>query len=347
MKPSDSVLSVLLALALLATPRVSLGQQPAKVYRIGWLSGSDPPTTETTPEGCPLVGDPKWYWRAWVEAMRERGYVQGQNLVVICRWTEARDERAPAFAAELVKLKVDLFVAQGYFQVRAAQQASSTIPIVMLGIPDPVARGLVASLAHPGGTVTGMADDTGPEFLAKHLELLTEAVPRASRVAALRQWVGSPGPVSMRNTEVLETAAQALGVTVQSYYVQEPGELEGVFAAMTKAQAQALVVVASWMFDNHARRIVDLASQRRLPAIYPDLYWAQEMGGLMAYAVNPLDKRRRLADYVDRILRGAKPGELPVEQPTKFELIINLKTAKALGLTIPPTLLIQAEEVIR
>jgi putative tryptophan/tyrosine transport system substrate-binding protein len=344
-KLSRAVLGIILVLVLLAVPVLSLGQQPGKVYRIGWLSGSDPPTQETNPEGCPLVGDS--YWQTWVAAMRVRGYIQGQNLIVICRWTEARDEHAPAFAAELVELKVDLFVAQGAAQVRAAQQATSTIPIVMLGIPDPVARGLVASLAHPGGTVTGMADDTGPGFLAKHLELLTEAAPRASRVAVLRQWVGSPGPVSMRNTDVLETAARALGVTVQSYYVQGPGELEGAFAAMIKARAEALLVVASWMFDNHARQIVDLAAQRRLPAIYPDLYWAQGMGGLMAYAVNPLDKRRRLADYVDRILKGAKPSDLPVELPTKFELIINLKAAKALGLTIPPTLLIQAEEVIR
>jgi putative ABC transport system substrate-binding protein len=344
-KLGQAVLGITLALVLLAVPVRSLGQQLGKVYRIGWLSGSDPPAQETNPEGCPLVGDLNW--QTWVATMRERGYVQGQNLVVICRWTEGREERAPAFAAELVNLKVDLFVAQGYFQVRAAQQATSTTPIAMLGIPDPVARGLVASLAHPGGTVTGMADDTGPEFLAKHLELLTEAAPRAFRVAALRQWVGSPGPVSMRNTEALETAARALGVTVQSYYVQEPGELEGAFAAMIKAQAQALLVLASWMFDNHARRIVDLAARRRLPAIYPDLYWAQGMGGLMAYAVNPLDKRRRLVDYVDRILKGAKPSDLPVELPTKFDLVINLKTAKTLGLTIPPTLLLQAEEVIR
>jgi putative ABC transport system substrate-binding protein len=344
-KPREAVLTAILALALLAAPLLCHGQQPAKVYRIGWLSGSDPPTTETNREGCPLVGGPTW--QAWVAAMRERGYVQGQNLVVICRWTEARDERSPAFAAELVKLKVDLFVAQGAAQVRAIQQATSTIPIVMLGIPDPVSRGLVASLAHPGGTVTGMADDTGPEFLAKHLEFLTEAAPRASRMAALRQWVGSPGPISMRNTEVLETAARALGVTVQSYYVQEPGELEGVFAAMTKARAQALLVLASWMFDNHARRIVDLAAQRRLPAIYPDLYWAQEMGGLMAYAVNPLHKRRRLADYVDRILKGAKPADLPVEQPMTFDFVVNLKTAQALGITFPNEIMLQVTEVVQ
>jgi putative ABC transport system substrate-binding protein len=336
-----------LALALLAAPVASDGQQPAKVYRIGWLSGSDPPTWETNPEGCPLVGGPHWSripnWQVWVAAMRERGYVQGQNLVVICRWTEARNERAPAFAAELVKLKVDLFVAQGVAQVRAAQQATSTIPIVMLGIPDPVGSGLVASLAHPGGTVTGMADDTGPEFLEKNLQFLTEAAPRASRVAALRRLVGSPDP---RNTEALETAARAIGVTVQSYYVQEPGELEGAFAAMIRARAQALLVLPSWLFDNHARRIVELAAQRRLPAVYPDLYWAQDEGGLMAHGVNNLDKRRHLAAYVDKILKGAKPADLPVEQPTKLDLVINLKTAKALGLTIPQSLLMRADEVI-
>jgi ABC-type uncharacterized transport system substrate-binding protein len=344
-KSSEGVLGLVLALGLLAVPFPSDGKQPAKVYRIGWLSGSDPPTTETNREGCPLVGESTW--RAWVAAMRERGYVQGQNLVVICRWTEARDERAPAFAAELVKLKVDLFVAQGGAQVRAAQQATSTIPIVMLGIPNPVGRGLVASLAHPGGTVTGMADDIGPEILAKNLEFLTEAAPRASRVAALRRSVGSRGPAWMRITETLETAARALGVTVQSYSVQEPWELEGAFAAMTKSRAQALLVEPSWLFDNHARRIVDLAAQRRLPAVYPDLYWAKDEGGLMAYGVNPLDKRRHLAVYVDKILQGAKPADLPVEQPTKFDLIINLKTAKALGLTIPRSLLMQADEEIR
>ncbi|HYL82257.1 MAG TPA: ABC transporter substrate-binding protein [Candidatus Acidoferrum sp.] len=346
MKPSDGVLSLLLTLALLAVPGLASGQPPAKVYRIGWLSGSDP-LTPANPEGCPLAGGPKSSWRAWVEAMRERGYVQGQNLVVICRWTEAREERAPAFAAELVKLKVDLFVAQGVSQVRAAQQATSTIPIVMLGINDPVGKGLVASLPHPGGIVTGMSEDAGPEYLAKDLEFLTEAVPRASRVAALRRREGSPTPGWRRVMEALGTAARALGVTLQPYYVQEPGELQSAFAAMTKARAQALLVEPSWMFDNHARQIVDLAAQRRLPAMYPDLYWAEDEGGLMGYGVNSLDKRRHVAVYVDKIFKGAKPADLPVEQPTKLDLVINLKTAKALGLTVPPTLLIQADEVIR
>jgi putative tryptophan/tyrosine transport system substrate-binding protein len=340
------VIIALFVLAVLLSPLATRAQQPGKVYRIGWLSGSAPPTRGTDPEGCPLLGDPDSSLGSWLAAMRERGYVQGQNLVVICRWTEAREERAPAFAAELVKLEVDLFVAQGTAQVRAAQQATSTIPIVMLGITDPVGKGHVASLAHPGGNVTGMTEDAGPEFLAKNLQFLTEAAPRTSRVAALRRRSGSPNPGWMRVMEALETAARALGVTVQPYYVEEPGELEGAFAAMTRAQAQALLVEPSWMFDNHARRIVDLVAQRRLPAIYPDLYWAQDLGGLMAYAVSSLDKRRHNAVYVDKIFKGARPADLPVEQPTKLDLVINLKTAKALGLKIPPSLLMQADQVI-
>ena len=310
-----AIFAVALALAFLAVPLPSDGQQPGKVYRIGWLSGDESPTPETNPEGCPLEGGPNWsripIWQAWVAIMRERGYVQGQNLVVICRWTEGRGERAPAFAAELVKLKVDLFVAAGVVQVRAVQQATSTTPIVMLGIPDPVGRGLVASLAHPGGTVTGMADDTGPEFLGKNLQLLTEAAPRASRVAALRAGDGSHTPVWMRNTEALETAARALGVTVQSYYAQEPGELEGAFAAMTKARAQALLVMPSWLFDNHARRIVDLAAQRRLPAIYPDLYWAQEMGGAHGLCGEPPGQATAPRRLRGQDLEGRQAGRSP------------------------------------
>ena len=341
-KPGEGVLSLILVLTLLAVPVPSPGQPPGKVYRLGWLSIA---RYGTNPRNCPLKGNR--YWQAWVEGLRERGYVQGQNLVIDCRYTEGRDERAPAFAAELVNLKVDLIAAASTNQVRAAKQATSTIPIVMHGVIDPVRRGLVASLAHPGGNVTGLADDAGLEFLGKYLELLKEAVPTASRVATLRYWGVSREPATTDLWwNILETEARALGVTLQSYPVRDPEELEAVFSAMTKARAEALLVVPAPLFGVHAQRIVDLAARSRLPGMYQDRQHV-EAGGLMAYAVDELEIARRLAAYVDRILKGAKPGDLPVEQPTKFTLFLNLKTAKSLGLTIPPTLLIQAEEVIR
>jgi putative ABC transport system substrate-binding protein len=277
--------------------------------------------------------------------LRERGYIQGQSLIIECRFTEGRGERAPALAAELVRLKVDLLVADGTNQVRAAQQATSGIPIVMHGVIDPVGRGLVASLAHPGGTVTGLTEDTGLEILGKYLELLTEAVPTVSRVATLRHAGSVLDPATSSWEKSIEAAARVLGVTLQSYRVQDPGELAGAFAAMTKARAGALLVVPSSFFDVHKQRIIDLATRSRMPTMYPDGAFVED-GGLMAYAVSQLDIRRRLAVYVDRILKGAKPGDLPVEQPTKFELVINLKTAKTLGLTIPPSLLMRADEVI-
>jgi putative ABC transport system substrate-binding protein len=279
--------------------------------------------------------------------MRERGYTLGQNLAIECRYTDGRDERAPAFAAELVNLKVDLIVAEGTNQVRAVKQATSTIPIVMYGVIEPVRRGLVVSLARPGGNVTGLTDSAGVEIYGKYLQLLKEAVPTASRVAALRYSRPLREPDFVRETHgEIESEARRLGVLLQFYSVRGPEDLEGVFAEMTKARAQALLVVPHPSFGTHAQRIVDLAAQSRLPAMYPDRLHV-EVGGLMAYAVDNLNLPRRLAEYVDRILKGAKPGDLPVEQPTKFELIINFKTAKVLGLTIPPTLLIQADEVIR
>ncbi len=342
-KSSEAVLSVVLALVLLAAPFPSDGQQPAKVYRIGYLSSGTPPApTDTSPQHCPIKG---WReWQAWVEGLRERGYIPGQNLVIECRWTEGRDERAPALAAELVSLKVDLLVVVGTTQVRATKQVTSTLPIVMVAVIDPVRRGLVASLAHPGGNVTGLTDDAGLEILGKYLELLTEAVPTVSRVAAL-MYSGITREPTWEG--LIEAEARALGVAVQFYAVRDPEELKGAFTAMAKAREEALLVVPHPFFDVHTQRIVDLAARSRLPAMYPDRAYV-DAGGLMAYGVNlPAIRRRLGAYYVDRILKGAKPGDIPVEQPTTFELIINLKTAKALGLTIPPTLLIQAEEVIR
>jgi len=277
--------------------------------------------------------------------LREHGYLLGQNFVVECRWTEGRQERAPALAAELMNLKPNLIIAYTTANVLAAKQASSTIPIVMAGVIDPVRRGVVASLAHPGGNVTGPTDDVGPSLAGKYLQLLKEAAGRVSRVAVL---VHRPNPLEPPSAYLSETqaAAQAIDVTLQTYRVQPPEGIEGAFTAMTKARAEALFVKADpfWGGD-HRQRIVELAAQNRLPAVYPGRAFV-EAGGLMYYDANNPDIFRRLGSYVDKILKGAKPADLPVEQPTKFDLVINLKTAKALRLTIPPSLLIRADQVI-
>jgi putative ABC transport system substrate-binding protein len=279
-----------------------------------------------------------------MEGLREHGYLPGQNLLIECRWTGGRAEPAPALAAELVSLKPDLIVVHGLVAgVRAAQQATSTIPIVMLNITAPVGQGLVASLAHPGGNVTGLSDTVGFQAVPKRLQFLKEAAPKVSRVAVLRYsgGLGSPG-----YEETFQAAARGLGVTPQLYGVRAPEELQGAFAAMTKARVEALFV-EDWSFlEVHGQRIVDLAAQSRMPAVYPWTYLVRA-GGLLAYGVDSPAIWRRVGSYVDKILKGTKPADLPVEQPTTFQLVINLKTAKALGLTIPPTLLIQADEVIR
>jgi putative ABC transport system substrate-binding protein len=241
-------------------------------------------------------------------------------------------------------LKVDLLVAVTTANVRAAKQVTSKLPIVMLGVIDPVGQGLVASLARPGGNVTGLTDDAGTQIVGKYLQFLKEAIPQVSRVAALGYLKDPPEPpVFMAD---MEAAAQALKVTLQPYRVREPEKLEGAFAAMTKARAEALLVLPDPFMWNHARRIVELAAQRRLPAVYPGRDHVKA-GGLMAYDVNRSDIRRRIGLYADKIFKGAKPGDLPVEQPTRFDLIINLKTAKTLGLTIPQSLLMRADEVIQ
>ncbi len=344
MKSSEAVLIVGLALILATAPTPSPGQQPGKVQRIGWLTST---RSETDPRVCWRKASP--FRQAWTEAMRARGYTPGQNVVIECRYTEGRPERAPALAAELVNLNVDLLVVESTANVRAAKQATSTTPIIMFGVIDPVGRGLVASLARPGGNVTGVADDAGLELiLGKYLQLLKEAVPTASRIATLQHPWGAAGdpPSSANWLPILEAEARALGVALQPYRLQGPEDLEGVFAAMTRARAEACLLVPAPFFAPHKQRIIGLAAQPRLPVMYPDRVDAVA-GGLMAYAPDEPETARRLAAYVDRIFKGAKPGDLPVEQPAKFGLILNLKTAKALGLTIPPTLLIQAEEVFR
>jgi putative ABC transport system substrate-binding protein len=336
-----SAIFALLALGLLAASLPSDGQQPAKVYRIGWLSTATLAPSDKTAQGCPIKGNP--FWQALVEGLRERGYVQGQNLVIECRYTEGREERALGLATELVSLKVDLLVVLSTANVRAAKQATSTIPIVMVGVVDPVGRGLVASLARPGGNVTGLAGDAGKEIVGKYLQLLKEAVPHASRLAVLGYLLDTPETVFGPD---LQAAARALDVTLQDYELREPEKLDGVFAAMTKARAEALLVIPHPFMATHARRIVDLAAQSRLPAMYPHREMV-EPGGLLTYDVDGLAIFRRIGLYVDKIFKGTKPGDLPVEQPTKFYLIINLKTAKALGITIPQSLFVRADEVIQ
>ncbi len=320
-----------LAGALLAAPLASEAQQAAKVPRIGYLA----PNLAAGPLGR----------EAFRQGLRDLGYVEGRNLVIEYRDADGKFERLPALAAELVALKVDIIVAPNTVGVLAAMQATRTLPIVFAAVGDPVASGVVTSLARPGGNVTGTSV-LAPELVGKGLELLTQAVPGVSRVAVLRQ----PGAVGERMDKDMvkraEVAGRALGVRLQFVEARGPADFDRAFSDMTSARAGALTVLGSTMFGSETRRLVDLAAKTRLPAVYP---WREfvDAGGLMSYGANIVDNYRRAATYVDKILKGAKPADLPVEQPTKFELVINLKTAKALGLTIPPSLLGRADEVIQ
>jgi len=316
---------------LLAGPLAAEAQQAAKVARIGYLA----PNLAASPHNH----------EAFRQGLRDLGYVEGRNLVIEYRDAEGKLERLPALAAELVALKVDVIVAPNTPAAVPAKQATKTIPIVFAVAGDPVGSGLVTSLARPGGNVTGLSN-LALELVGKCLELLTRAVPGVSRIAVL--W--HPGVFPERTEKDLlkgaEVAARALGVRLQFVEARGPADFNRAFSDMTRARAGALTVLPSNMFISERRRLVDLAAKNRLPAVYP---WKEfvDAGGLMAYGPNYDDLFRRAATYVDKILRGAKPGDLPVEQPTKFELVINLKTAKALGLTIPRSLLLNADEVIQ
>ena len=318
-----------LAGGLLAAPLAAEAQQAAKVARIGILGGSAAPT--------PLR-------EAFLQGLRDLGYVEGRTVVIEYRFDEEKLERLPALAAELVALKVDVIVTGSTPAALAAKQATRTLPIVFVAVGDPVGSGLVTSLARPGGNVTGLSN-LAPELVGKCLELLKQAVPGVSRVAVLWQ----PGAVGERTEKDMlkeaEVAARALGVRLQFVEARGPEDFDRAFSDMTRARAGALTVLGSAMFFSERRRLVDLAAKNRLPAVYP---WREfvDAGGLMAYGPDLADLFRRAATYVDKILKGAKPADLPVEQPTKFELVINLKTAKALGLTIPPSLLGRADQVI-
>ena len=317
---------------VLSAPLAAEVQQAAKVPRIGYLA--------TNLAALPHLRE------AFLQGLRDLGYVEGRNVVIEYRDAEAKSERLPALAAELVALKVDVIVAAaGTLVALAAKQATRTLPIVFIGAGDPVTSGLVTSLARPGGNVTGLSL-LFPELVGKCLEQLTQAVPGVSRVAVLWQ----PGAVGERTEKDIlkaaDVAGRALGVRLQFVEARGPADVDRAFSDMTRARAGALTVLTTSMFFGERRRLVDLAAKNRLPAVYPSREYV-DAGGLMAYGSNLADLFRRAATYVDKILKGAKPGDLPVEQPTKFELVINLKTAKALGLTIPQSLLMRADEVIQ
>jgi ABC-type uncharacterized transport system substrate-binding protein len=322
-----------LALSFLAAPLAAEAQPPPHVHRIGVLA-------HTTPERGGLFGPAE----AFLEEMRALGYVEGQHLVMERRAAEGQYERFPALAAELVRLPVDLLLVPNTPAALAAKHATTTIPIVMVGLGDPVGSGLVASLARPGGNITGLSV-MRPELVGKHLEILRDVLPTVSHVAVL--W-NPANPVSALNIRAAEVAAQALGVQLHLVEARGPEAFDSAFAAMTKAHAGALLVWGDPVFVQHRRRLAELAATSRLPTMHQIQCRAfVEAGSLLCYGPSLLDMWRRAATYVDKILKGAKPGDLPVEQPTKFELVINLKTADALGLTIPPIVLFQATEIIR
>ncbi len=324
-----AALTVVLALGILAAPLAADAQQAAKTPRIGVLgsgSGSD---------AAPRL-------EAFRQGLRERGWIEGQNVVLEHRWAEGRYDRLPDLAAELVRLKVDVMFAPGTAALVAAQNATRTIPIIMTSVGDPVGRGTIASLARPGGNVTGLSFSVGFEFVGKQLELLKEVVPKVSRVAVL----GNPGnPTYGPMLREVQVAGRSLGVQLQVLEARGPNEFDRAFAAMVKQRAGALLVFADAVYVFHRTPLAQLAAKSRLPAIY-GLREHVDAGDLLAYGPNLNDLWRRAAIYVDKILKGAKPADLPVEQPTKFELVINLKTAKALGLTIPPSLLQRADQII-
>jgi len=312
-----------------AGPLAVEAQQAGKVARIGYLLGAAREQTS------PLE-------KAFQDGLSDLGYVPGRNVVIEYRFADGKPERLPQLAQDLVRLKVDVIVTGSNPHVIAAKQATTTIPIVMVYVRDPVGAGLVASVSRPGGNVTGLSQDVGAEILGKRLALLKELVPKLSRVAVLV----NPGfPPALAALKAMEAPARTLGMTVARFDARGPGDLEGVFAAVTRARSDALVITGGPVMFNMRTQIAQLALRHRLPSISATTEDV-EAGGLMSYGASLTDQWRRAATYVDKILKGAKPADLPVEQPTKFDLLINLKTAKALGLTIPPSLLARADQVI-
>jgi putative ABC transport system substrate-binding protein len=325
--------ATLLVLLLLAVPLGTAAAQPVekeRVPRVGYINpgySSDPVRLRRL--------------EAFRQGLRELGYVEGRDIALEPRWAEGKYDRYPALAADLVRLKVNVIVAVGGAATKAAKQVTRTIPIVMSLVTEPVESGLVRSLARPGGNVTGTSI-MAADLAGKQFELLKQAVPEVSRVALL--W-NPANPGSASQLREAEAAARAVGVRLQALEARVPQEIDSAFAAMTRERAGALVVLADAILYNQRKQIAELAAKSRLPSVSPLREYA-EAGGLIVYSADFLDLERRSATFVDKILKGAKPADLPVEQPTRFDLIINLKTAKAIGLTIPPSLLLRADQII-
>jgi putative ABC transport system substrate-binding protein len=320
----------LCAVLLVLSVSVEAQQPAAKVPRIGFLTTGGEAASALRVE-------------AFRQGLRELGYVEGKNIIIEYRYAEGRFERLPELADELVRLKVDVLVVSSITVARPARKVTATIPIVVAGAGDPIGSGLVASLARPGGNVTGLYQFS-PELLGKRLELLKEVVPKVSRFAFLND---ADAAASKSMFQGAQDAAKALGVKFQLVEVKAPNpDLEGAFRVMVKERIGALITEATPLTQFHRKKILELVEQNHIPAMHAEQEWANA-GGLMSYGANRVDLYRRAATYVDKILKGAKPAELPVEQPTKFELVINLKTAKALNMTIPQSVLFRADKVIR
>ncbi len=319
----------LLTTALLSPVPFVDAQQPGKIPRIGLLSPFSPSATAL------------WH-QAFRQGLRDLGWVEGKNISIEYRYAEGRSDRLPELAADLVRLKVNIIVAAVNTDALAAKNATRTIPIVVASAGDPVAIGLVASLAHPGGNITGLSQ-ISPELAGKRLELLKEIVPKLSRVAVLWNPQGTTSPLSWKE---IQLPARELGVQLHSLEVRSSSDFDKAFEDATRARAGALAIMPDPLFAGNLKRIADLAAKSHLPSIF-HLTEFVDSGGLVAYGVDRSDQFRRAATYVDKILKGTKPADLPVEQPTKFELVINLKTAKQIGLTIPPNVLARADKVIK
>jgi len=320
---------VLLGTLFLATSSPTQAQQAKKIPRIGFLfvGSKDQPHLESFRQG-----------------LRDLGYVEGKNITIEYRYAEGKQDALPGLAAELVGLKVDVILTTTFRASRAVAQVTSTIPIVAVGIGDPISAGLVKSLARPSGNVTGLSNSAGPGMFGKQLELLKEAVPRISVVAML--WNIEAGQLASVALEETKTGARALGIQIRPYEIKSAGDIERAFDDVKKLRANALLITAGPVMTRNSRRIAEFAFKLRLPAMYNSRQFVED-GGLMAYGVNFADLYRRAATYVDKILKGRQPADLPVEQPMKFELVVNLKTAKQIGVTIAPNVLARADKVIR